>query len=170
MDWHAMLAAWGRVLTGYAPALSIEITRECPLQCPGCYAYGDDHLGGDADAAPGPRLQGPGAGRRRPRARRSPSAASSVDRRRRAARPLPRAEHAAPAAVEARDSRAARHERRARDAARVARHSALEDRRLHRRPPAGARRAADAGHLRSHPQAHRRPPDRRCTARSRASR
>jgi sulfatase maturation enzyme AslB (radical SAM superfamily) len=27
--------------------LSIEITRECPLSCPGCYAYGADHLGGD---------------------------------------------------------------------------------------------------------------------------
>jgi MoaA/NifB/PqqE/SkfB family radical SAM enzyme len=26
--------------------LSVEITRECPLRCPGCYAYGDDHLGG----------------------------------------------------------------------------------------------------------------------------
>jgi MoaA/NifB/PqqE/SkfB family radical SAM enzyme len=39
--------AWGRILTGYTPALSIEITRECPLHCPGCYAYGDDHLGGD---------------------------------------------------------------------------------------------------------------------------
>jgi len=26
--------------------LSIEITRECPLHCPGCYAYGSDHLGG----------------------------------------------------------------------------------------------------------------------------
>ncbi len=25
--------------------LSIEITRECPLHCPGCYAYGDAHLG-----------------------------------------------------------------------------------------------------------------------------
>ena len=25
--------------------LSIEITRECPLRCPGCYAYGDSHLG-----------------------------------------------------------------------------------------------------------------------------
>jgi MoaA/NifB/PqqE/SkfB family radical SAM enzyme len=41
-----ILAVWGRILTGYAPALSIEITRECPLRCPGCYAYGDDHLGG----------------------------------------------------------------------------------------------------------------------------
>ena len=26
--------------------LSIEITRECPLHCPGCYAYGESHLGG----------------------------------------------------------------------------------------------------------------------------
>jgi MoaA/NifB/PqqE/SkfB family radical SAM enzyme len=39
--------AWGRILRGYRPNLSIEITRECPLRCPGCYAYGEDHLGGD---------------------------------------------------------------------------------------------------------------------------
>jgi MoaA/NifB/PqqE/SkfB family radical SAM enzyme len=45
MEW--ILGAWGRILTGYTPALSIEVTRECPLRCPGCYAYGDDHLGGD---------------------------------------------------------------------------------------------------------------------------
>ena len=45
MEW--IIPAWGRILTGYTPALSIEITRECPLRCPGCYAYGDDHLGGD---------------------------------------------------------------------------------------------------------------------------
>jgi len=38
--------AWGRILAGYRPNLSIEITRECPLRCPGCYAYGDEHLGG----------------------------------------------------------------------------------------------------------------------------
>jgi MoaA/NifB/PqqE/SkfB family radical SAM enzyme len=44
---EAIFSAWGRILSGYAPALSIEITRECPLHCPGCYAYGDDHLGGD---------------------------------------------------------------------------------------------------------------------------
>jgi MoaA/NifB/PqqE/SkfB family radical SAM enzyme len=44
---HGLISAWGRILRGYAPALSIEITRECPLHCPGCYAYGDDHLGGD---------------------------------------------------------------------------------------------------------------------------
>src|SRR6186997_2568351 len=41
-----VVRAWGRVLGGYSPSLSIEITRECPLRCPGCYAYGDDHLGG----------------------------------------------------------------------------------------------------------------------------
>jgi MoaA/NifB/PqqE/SkfB family radical SAM enzyme len=45
MDW--VLSAWGRILAGYQPALSIEITRECPLHCPGCYAYGDEHLGGE---------------------------------------------------------------------------------------------------------------------------
>ncbi|HEX8458811.1 MAG TPA: radical SAM protein [Pyrinomonadaceae bacterium] len=37
--------AWGRILRGYAPSLSIEITRECPLRCPGCYAYEPEHLG-----------------------------------------------------------------------------------------------------------------------------
>ena len=42
-----MVQAWGRILSGYSPNLSIEITRECPLRCPGCYAYGDEHLGGD---------------------------------------------------------------------------------------------------------------------------
>ncbi len=44
---EAIFSAWGRILTGRAPALSIEITRECPLRCPGCYAYGDEHLGGE---------------------------------------------------------------------------------------------------------------------------
>ena len=42
-----LLVAWGRILRGYVPMLSIEITRECPLSCPGCYAYGDSHLGGE---------------------------------------------------------------------------------------------------------------------------
>jgi len=41
-----ILTAWGRILSGRVPLLSIEITRECPLSCPGCYAYGDLHLGG----------------------------------------------------------------------------------------------------------------------------
>src|SRR5579864_7573460 len=41
-----LFAAWGSILSGRAPMLSIEVTRECPLRCPGCYAYGDAHLGG----------------------------------------------------------------------------------------------------------------------------
>ena len=42
-----VMQAWGRILTGHRPNLSIEITKECPLRCPGCYAYGDEHLGGE---------------------------------------------------------------------------------------------------------------------------
>lgn len=42
-----IVAAWGRILAGRAPSMSIEITRECPLSCPGCYAYGADHLGSE---------------------------------------------------------------------------------------------------------------------------
>ena len=43
---EGIFSSWGRILGGHAPSLSIEITRECPLRCPGCYAYGEDHLGG----------------------------------------------------------------------------------------------------------------------------
>ena len=46
METVAVVRAWGQILSGYRPNLSIEITRECPLRCPGCYAYGDSHLGG----------------------------------------------------------------------------------------------------------------------------
>jgi MoaA/NifB/PqqE/SkfB family radical SAM enzyme len=38
--------AWRKILRGERPSLSIEITRECPLRCPGCYACDDAHLGG----------------------------------------------------------------------------------------------------------------------------
>lgn len=38
--------AWGKILNGEQPSLSIEITKECPLKCPGCYAYDSAHLGG----------------------------------------------------------------------------------------------------------------------------
>ena len=34
-------------MAGRAPSLSIEITKECPLNCPGCYAYSSEHLGGE---------------------------------------------------------------------------------------------------------------------------
>src|SRR6202451_402760 len=43
-----LFTSWGKILRGRIPMLSIEITRECPLSCPGCYAYGEDHLGGTA--------------------------------------------------------------------------------------------------------------------------
>jgi MoaA/NifB/PqqE/SkfB family radical SAM enzyme len=41
-----ILRGWTAILSGRTPFLSIEITKECPLSCPGCYAYGDDHLDG----------------------------------------------------------------------------------------------------------------------------
>lgn len=39
--------AWGRILSGRYPSISVEITRECPLRCPGCYAYEPEHLGAE---------------------------------------------------------------------------------------------------------------------------
>jgi MoaA/NifB/PqqE/SkfB family radical SAM enzyme len=45
MKTSEVLNAWGRILNGQKPSLSIEITRECPLRCPGCYAYEPEHLG-----------------------------------------------------------------------------------------------------------------------------
>ena len=48
MKTSEVISAWGKILRGERPSLSIEITRECPLQCPGCYAYDDAHLGGGA--------------------------------------------------------------------------------------------------------------------------
>ena len=44
-DMDGIIRAWGKILAGDRPALSVEITRECPLRCPGCYAFLDDHLG-----------------------------------------------------------------------------------------------------------------------------
>ena len=35
----------GSILRGRRPFLSIEITKQCPLRCPGCYAYEPEHLG-----------------------------------------------------------------------------------------------------------------------------
>ncbi|MGH9880153.1 MAG: radical SAM protein [Pyrinomonadaceae bacterium] len=49
MKRSSLFRAWTRILSGYYPTLSIEITRECPLSCPGCYAYEPEHLG---DAGP----------------------------------------------------------------------------------------------------------------------
>jgi MoaA/NifB/PqqE/SkfB family radical SAM enzyme len=38
--------AWMRILQGYRPFLSIEVTQQCPLQCPGCYAKSEAHMNG----------------------------------------------------------------------------------------------------------------------------
>jgi MoaA/NifB/PqqE/SkfB family radical SAM enzyme len=41
-----VVRGWAKILAGLAPSISIEITKECPLRCPGCYAFDDAHLGG----------------------------------------------------------------------------------------------------------------------------
>jgi MoaA/NifB/PqqE/SkfB family radical SAM enzyme len=45
MNSQEIVRAWGKILLGKHPSLSIEITRECPLRCPGCYAYETGHPG-----------------------------------------------------------------------------------------------------------------------------
>ena len=47
MQKSEVLRAWAAILGGRAPSLSIEITKECPLRCPGCYAFDAAHLGGE---------------------------------------------------------------------------------------------------------------------------
>lgn len=47
MKAQELLQSWSTILNGRKPLLSIEITRECPLRCPGCYAYDEAHLGGN---------------------------------------------------------------------------------------------------------------------------
>jgi sulfatase maturation enzyme AslB (radical SAM superfamily) len=46
MKTKEIFAAWRTILVGRAPSISIEITKECPLRCPGCYAFDAAHLGG----------------------------------------------------------------------------------------------------------------------------
>jgi organic radical activating enzyme len=45
MKLREIVPAWCSILRGRRPFLSLEITRECPLRCPGCYAYEPNHLG-----------------------------------------------------------------------------------------------------------------------------
>jgi len=47
MKTSEVLQAWKGILAGHKPSLSIEITKECPLRCPGCYAFDAAHLGGE---------------------------------------------------------------------------------------------------------------------------
>ena len=158
---EGIITAWGKILRGYRPSLSIEITRECPLRCPGCYAYGDEHLGGDVTLRQVTDYKGQELIDR---------VLAIVDEEKPlhvsivGGEPLVRFRELNddPAdAGRARHLHAARDQRGAADSGRVGLDSAAADRRLDRRPAAGARRAAHAGHLRSHPEAHRRAPDHR---------
>ena len=54
-----VIRAWSKILQGERPSLSIELTRECPLRCPGCYAYDDAHLGGSVTLRDLNDLKGP---------------------------------------------------------------------------------------------------------------
>ena len=45
MKGRDVIPVWGKILSGHRPFLSLEITRQCPLRCPGCYAYEPEHLG-----------------------------------------------------------------------------------------------------------------------------
>ncbi len=49
MEVSHVLHAGAMILTGRRPTLSIEITKECPLRCPGCYAFEPNHLGGETE-------------------------------------------------------------------------------------------------------------------------
>lgn len=46
MHYREIFKAWGSILSGREPVLSIELTKECPLSCPGCYAFQPEHLDG----------------------------------------------------------------------------------------------------------------------------
>lgn len=47
MQTSEVFQAWAAILAGRAPSVSIEITKECPLRCPGCYAFDAAHLGSE---------------------------------------------------------------------------------------------------------------------------
>ena len=154
---EGIITAWGKILRGYNPSLSIEITRECPLRCPGCYAYGDEHLGGDVTLRQVTDYKGQELVDR---------VVAMVDEEKPihvsivGGEPLVRfreLNEILPKLAARGDLHAGRHQRGPADPGRVGVDSAPADRRLDRRPAAGARRAAHAGHLRSHPETHRRP-------------
>lgn len=50
--------AWYGILRGRKPFLSVEVTRECPLRCPGCYAYSEGHVDGAGGLRDIPDLTG----------------------------------------------------------------------------------------------------------------
>ena len=156
---NGIISAWGRILAGYTPALSIEITRECPLHCPGCYAYGDDHLGGEMTLREVRDFKGQELvdGVMALVERHKPLHVSIVG-----GEPLVRyreLEQIIPA-LSARGIHTQLVTSAVREIPKAfATLAAHDDRRVDRRPAARARRAPHAGHLRPHPQAHRRTDD-----------
>lgn len=49
MNTTEVFQAWRVILVGRKPSLSIEVTKECPLRCPGCYAFDPAHLAGKSE-------------------------------------------------------------------------------------------------------------------------
>ena len=148
-----------RFSPGYRPNLSIEITKECPLRCPGCYAYGDEHLGGDVTLRGLADYKGDELVTRFMALidRHKPLHVSIVGgeplvRYRELGQILPQlAERGIHTQLVTSAVRPI--------PAEWAGLRAAADRRVDRRPASRARRAAHAGDLRAHPQAHRRTPD-----------
>ncbi len=84
-----VLNAWAAILSGRAPSLSIEITKECPLRCPGCYAFDAAHLGGETQLRQLSDFKGDELVARILALIDRAQAPSRLPRRRRSARPLP---------------------------------------------------------------------------------
>lgn len=49
MKARQIFPAWKMILEGRRPFLSVEITRRCPLHCPGCYAFEPGHTVADGN-------------------------------------------------------------------------------------------------------------------------
>ncbi len=58
MKKREIFPAWSRILQGYRPFLAVELTRECPLHCPGCYAYDEGHLNNGKILRQAPEFRG----------------------------------------------------------------------------------------------------------------
>ena len=156
-----VFSAWGRILRGYRPALSVEITRECPLRCPGCYAYQDQHLGGEVTLRQVADYKGDELVTRFMELidEHKPVHVSIIG-----GEPLVQVSRAGrdPApARRSRDFRAGGDQRGAADPGGVGKAETAPDRRLDRRSSTRARRATNAGDLRPDPEAHRRTPSHR---------
>ena len=153
-----VLRAWTSILAGRAPSLSIEITKECPLRCPGCYAFDSAHLGGVTQLRQLSDFRGDDLVR---------NILAVIDERRPlhvslvGGDPLVRfreLELLLPELERRGGSHAGRHQRLPHHSAGVAPLQAPQHRRLDRRPAAGARPPSQAGDLRTHPQEYLRRP------------